>query len=102
MSHDPVNLGAAPAGAPLVLPATLLITDARSVAADLREAVLRGDVSIDASRLKDVDTSGLQLLLATRLATLAAGHEFRWTADSDGLRTAAAATGLSQSLGLAA
>jgi hypothetical protein len=44
----------------------------------------------------------LQLLLATRLATLAAGHEFRWVAESPGLRTAATAIGLTQALGLAA
>jgi anti-anti-sigma regulatory factor len=102
MSQSPESQDTASAGAPVMLPAVLLITDARSFAEDLRAAVLRGDVSVDASHLKDIDTSGLQLLLATRLATLAAGHEFRWAADSAGLRTAAAATGLTLALGLAA
>jgi anti-anti-sigma regulatory factor len=106
MSTSPQNLQDPPVagqpGSPIVLPATLLITDARSFAEGLREAVRQGHVAVDASRLNDIDTAGLQLLLATRVATQAAGHEFRWTAESAGLRTAAAATGLTQALGLAA
>lgn len=90
------------APAALALPAALLITDARSFAATLREAVAAGDVTIDAARLVDIDTAGLQLLCATRTAAGAAGHAFHWAAESPGLRTAAAATGLSEALGLAA
>lgn len=91
-------------GAPaaVALPPALLITDARSFAETLRAAVAAGDVRVDAARLADIDTSGLQLLCATRTAALAAGTGFRWAAESPGLRTAAAATGLLEALGLAA
>jgi anti-anti-sigma regulatory factor len=103
MSPSPENLSETPAaGMPIVLPVALLITDARSFAEGLRQAVAHGDVSVDASGLRDIDTAGLQLLLATRLAAIAAGHEFRWVAESTGLRTAATAIGLTQALGLAA
>lgn len=103
MTRGPDNLSdTLPAGMPVVLPVALLITDARSFAEGLRQAVAGGDVKVDASALRDVDTAGLQLLLATRLATLAAGHEFHWVADSPGLRKAATALGLTQALGLAA
>lgn len=103
MSRSPEKLDETPtAGMPVVLPVALLITDARSFAEGLRQAVAQGDVSVDASGLRDIDTAGLQLLLATRLATLAAGREFSWVAESPGLRTAATAIGLTQALGLAA
>ena len=90
-------------GAPaaVALPPALLITDARSFAETLRAAVAAGDVSVDAARLADIDTSGLQLLCATRAAALAAGRSFRWAAASDGLCTAATAVGLQEPLGLA-
>ena len=64
----------------IALPQALLITDVRSFAETLRAAVARGDVTLDASRLKDIDTAGLQLLCATRTAALAAGTGFRWPA----------------------
>jgi len=86
----------------VALPTALLITDARSYAATLREAVAAGDVSVDAGGLKDIDTAGLQLLCATRAAVLAGGHGFGWAAESPGLRGAATATGLVEALGLAA
>ncbi len=86
----------------IALPQALLITDVRSFAETLRAAVARGDVTLDASRLKDIDTAGLQLLCATRAAALAAGRPFRWAAASDGLRAAALAVGLQGPLGLAA
>ncbi|MCU0760394.1 MAG: STAS domain-containing protein [Steroidobacteraceae bacterium] len=93
----------APAGdepAGVVLPRALLITDVRSCAEGLRAAVARGGVTVDASRLADIDTAGLQLLCATRATALASGKAFRWSADSAGLRAAAAATGLGAALGL--
>jgi len=89
-------------GAAVALPTALLITDVRSFAAGLRTAVAGGDVAIDASRLKDIDTAGLQLLVAVRLDVVVAGNSFRWVGESPALRAAAAATGLSQALGLAA
>jgi anti-anti-sigma regulatory factor len=103
MTLSPENLsGTAEAGSPVVLPVALLITDARSFAEGLRKLAGHGDVSVDVSGLRDIDTAGLQLLLATRIATEAAGHEFRWLGESAGLRAAASATGLTQALGLAA
>lgn len=102
IGSDPAAVGAGGAGADLQLPPALLITDVRSFAAGLREAVARGDVSIDAAKLKDIDTAGLQLLCATRSAALAAGRGFRWSSESEGLRKAAAAVGLTGILGLAA
>jgi anti-anti-sigma regulatory factor len=103
MTPSPENLSDTPSAAmPVVLPVTLLITDVRSFAEGLRQAVAHGDVTVDASGLRDIDTAGLQLLLATRLATQAAGHGFHWAAESPGLRTAATAIGLEKALGLAA
>lgn len=102
IGSDPAAVGAGGAGADVQLPPALLITDVRSFAEGLRAAVARGDVVIDAGRLKDIDTAGLQLLCATRAAVLAAGRGFRWTSESDGLRKAAAAVGLTGTLGLAA
>jgi anti-anti-sigma regulatory factor len=98
--HDPLPQAPAAEVGAVVLPRALLITDVRSCAVGLREAVAAGDVALDASRLVDVDTAGLQLLCATRAAALAAGRGFRWAAESAGLRTAAGATGLSAALGL--
>ncbi len=86
----------------LQLPSSLLIGDVRAMAETLRDAVRRGDLDIDGSRLGDVDTAGLQLLCASRAAALASGHEFRWSGESQVLKAAALATGLSQALGLAA
>lgn len=93
--------GLAAAGAAVLLPTALLITDVRSFAEGLRTAVAGGDVAVDASRLKDIDTAGLQLLVAARLDVVVAGNSFHWVSESPGLRAAAAATGLSQALGLA-
>ena len=101
IGSDPLVAGAG-GGAGIALPQALLITDVRSFAETLREAVAQGDVTLDASRLKDIDTAGLQLLCATRAAALAAGRPFRWAAASDGLRAAALAVGLQGPLGLAA
>jgi anti-anti-sigma regulatory factor len=84
------------------LPSALLIGDVRGFAETLRDTVRQGDLQVDPSRLGDVDTAGLQLLCAARAAALAAGHEFRWNGESRVLKTAAAATGLTQALGLAA
>lgn len=86
----------------LTLPGTLLITDARSFADTLREAVAQGDVALDVTRLADIDTAGLQLLCATRTAALAAGRSFGWVGESAALRRAATAIGLTEALGLAA
>lgn len=87
---------------PLQLPSALLIGDVRGFAETLRDAVRQGDLEVDASRLDDVDTAGLQLLCASRAAAVAAGHEFRWSGESQALKAAALATGLTQALGLAA
>jgi anti-anti-sigma regulatory factor len=84
------------------LPSALLISDVRAFATTLREAAQHGDVLVDPSRLGDVDTAGLQLLCASRIAVLASGRQFRWSAESRVLTTAALATGLAQALGLAA
>jgi anti-anti-sigma regulatory factor len=87
---------------PLQLPTALLIGDVRGFAETLRDAVRQGDLEVDASRLADVDTAGLQLLCASRAAAVAAGHEFRWSGESQALKAAALATGLAHALGLAA
>lgn len=102
IGSDPAAAGAGGATGEVALPPALLITDVRSFADGLRAAVARGDVAIDAAKLKDIDTAGLQLLCATRAAALAAGKGFRWSSESDGLRKAAAAVGLTGILGLAA
>ena len=102
IDSDPAAAGAGGSAGNVELPPALLITDVRSFAEGLRAAMARGDVAIDAAKLKDIDTAGLQLLCATRAAALAAGKTFRWTSESDGLRKAATAVGLTGILGLAA
>ena len=82
------------------LPPTLHITDVRSIAQILGEAVARGDLVLDAARVQSIDTAGIQLLCATRTAVLAAGRSFGWAAESAALRTAAGAAGLRAALGL--
>jgi hypothetical protein len=88
--------------AALQLPSTLLIADVRAFAGTMREAVHHGDLELDATRLADVDTAGLQLLCAVRAAVIAGGHDFRWHGQSPVLQAAARTTGLVQALGLAA
>ena len=87
----------------LVLPAAVDIEGAESLLARCREAVAgagAGALSIDAGGVENVDTAGLQILIATRVALVEAGGELRWERVSPALAEAARLAGAAGVLGL--
>lgn len=84
----------------LCLPGSVVIRNARQLQVHWRVLVSNGTVRVDGGTVSDVDTAGLQLLLAWQRAVVAAGGKFEWASISAPLRNAAAAVGLSHELGL--
>lgn len=71
--------------------------------ADLQFSLVaaRGNpVVVDASGVRRIDTSGLQLLVALALREQAAGRRLEWKAASDELRKCSRRLGLDEALGL--
>jgi ABC-type transporter Mla MlaB component len=84
----------------LGLPPTLVIHDVRAFADEVRAAFANGGVRIDTVQLEQVDTAGLQLLLAARRAAAQHGLTFEWINASAYLSARARAAGLNAALGL--
>ena len=87
-------------GAALTLGPELTI----AYAAELRETLLgataaaAGDLRLDLSGVSDFDSSGVQLLLSTRLSLQAQGHALRLVASSAAVRDALHTFGLADLL----
>lgn len=57
-------------------------------------------LDVDISQLKRVDTAGLQLLLAMKIAVESGGGSVQWHGESDSLSQGAAWLGMSNLLGI--
>jgi anti-anti-sigma regulatory factor len=92
---------ASPSAAAVVrLPDALTIHGVRDVKASLLERFEQPDLVIDLQSVREVDTAGVQLLLALRRARLGAGATLRWQGEPGVLSVAARALGLADELAL--
>jgi anti-anti-sigma regulatory factor len=82
------------------LPGCVAIRNARELREQCLAQVSNPTMRVDASAVIDVDTAGLQLMLAWQRAIVATGGKFEWASVSPALRDAAAAVGLSRELGM--
>ena len=82
------------------LPASFTIRAVREFKSQLSSLDAAGAFDVDASDNSEIDTAGLQLLLAIRREVVGQGGELRWIAPSDLLRASARALGLAQELSL--
>lgn len=82
------------------LPASVAIRNARELREQCLARVADPSIRVDGSAVSDVDTAGLQLILAWQRAIGSAGGQFEWTSVSAALREAAVALGLSRELGM--
>lgn len=80
----------------------LSIRTAGRLAEDLRLALQSGAVRVDASGVEQVDTAGMQLLVATVATADTLGVPFEWIGVSAALRDAARHLGLGDTLRLLA
>lgn len=83
------------------LPDALTIHGVRDVKANLQQRLAQADLVIDLQQVREVDTAGVQLLLAFRRARLAAGTGLRWHGEPGVVSVAARALGLDRELELA-
>ena len=82
------------------LPGSVAIRNARDLREQCLARVSNPTVRVDAAAVTDVDTAGLQLMLAWQRAIVTAGGKFEWASVSPALRDAATAVGLSRELGM--
>jgi phospholipid transport system transporter-binding protein len=82
------------------LPYSVAIRNARELRDHWLAQVSGAAMRIDGGSVNEVDSAGLQLLLAWQRAVVAAGGTFEWSSVSVPLRDAAAAVGLSRELGM--
>lgn len=95
---------------PLELPATATLTEASALARSAEAAVMQGvapggeraPLQVDASALKNFDTSVLAVLLHSRRLALGAGCAFEIRGAPDKLAQLAALYGVAELLGLVA
>jgi len=92
---DPARL---PAATPLALGPDLTIAGAAAAREQLLQALQDhdGDLPLDLGQVSDFDSSGVQLLLATRLSLGRRGHALRLVATSAAVRDALATFGLAE------
>ena len=85
----------------LRLPADLTIKEAAAVREQCLAALAEGQpVTVDGSGVAAVDTAGIQLLAALRVASQRRGVAFAWSGASPAIVDAAGRLGLAQALGL--
>jgi anti-anti-sigma regulatory factor len=99
---SPVEPSAAPADAPVRLPAALQIRNVEATSAELRAALARGALRLDGAEVSRVDTAGLQLLVAAIATARTAGVAAEWQAASPALVDAARQLGVGALLSLPA
>lgn len=83
-----------------VLPESLTIRDAREFVKTMREVCTHSVPLLDGSAVAEVDTAGLQVLVAAAVAARVAGPGLRWSATSPALQHAVDGFGLGACLGL--
>lgn len=83
---------------PIELAAELTIAHATDLQRTLKERLAAGALSIDASRVKQIDTSILQLLVSASRACTQRGVAFGWTGVSDTMRRCASLIGVAEFL----
>ncbi len=86
--------------AAIQLPSSLTIRGVRELKKQLASSLTGGDLGLDAAAVNEVDTAGVQLLLAIRRHVVAQGGTVTWSGASELLRGAVRALGLSQELAL--
>lgn len=84
----------------IVLGECLEDTDTREFCNQLDAVDAGHDVTVDGSRVLNIDTSALQLLAALAVQLRNNGHRLLWTAPSENLLTTARLSGLASQLGL--
>ena len=82
------------------MPGSVVIRNARELRDQCLARVSNPTIRVDAAAVSDVDTAGLQLMLAWQRAIVAAGGKFEWASVSPEFRDAAAAVGLGRELGI--
>lgn len=90
----------APEPGAFCLPGSVAIRNARELREQCLAQVSSPTMRVDAAAVSDVDTAGLQLMLAWQRAIVAAGGKFEWASVSPAFQDAAAAVGLSRELGM--
>ena len=83
---------------PIELAAELTIAHATELQRTLKERLAAGALSIDASRVKQIDTSILQLLVSASRACTQRGVACTWTGVSDTMRRCASLIGVAEFL----
>jgi anti-anti-sigma regulatory factor len=83
------------------LPDALTIHGVRDVKASLLQCLEQPHLVIDLQSVREVDTAGVQLLLAVRRTRLGAGATLRWQGGPGVVSVAARALGLADELALA-
>jgi anti-anti-sigma regulatory factor len=83
---------------PIELAAELTIAHAAELQRTLRQRLAAGALSIDASRVKQIDTSILQLLVSASRACAQRGVACSWTGVSDTMRRCASLIGVAEFL----
>lgn len=89
-----------PPAALLELPVRLTIHEAHALHALLLAHIGPRKLVVDGARVEEVDTAGLQLMLAARRAAAAAGGSFEWRPLPPAVARAARELGLAAELGL--
>jgi ABC-type transporter Mla MlaB component len=97
---DVAARSAAPQSDAIGLPAIVGIRDAVALAARLRGALETGPLWLDGRAVEQIDTTGLQLLVAARRTATDRGSAFGWHGTSDALRACARRLGVAALLGL--
>jgi len=97
---DEAARSAAPQSDAFRLPAVVGIRDAVALAARLRGVLETGPLVLDGRAVEQIDTTGLQLLVAARRTATDRGSAFGWHGTSDALRTCARRLGVAALLGL--
>lgn len=86
----------------IVLGEYLGVADTRAFSVQLDAVNADNDVTVDASKVIDIDTSALQLLAALAVQLRNNGRRLCWISPSDSLMTTAHLSGLTAQLGLEA
>jgi ABC-type transporter Mla MlaB component len=84
----------------IVLGEYLGVSDTRDLCAHLETVNAESDVTVDGSKVIDIDTSALQLLAALAIQLRNNGRRLHWTSPSNNLLTMANLSGLTAQLGL--
>lgn len=84
----------------LDLPPSITIHSVPSLRTRLLDCIGAATVVIDGSRVGEIDTAGLQLLLAARRSVESCGGRLRWQSLTPALASAARMLGLERDLGI--